>query len=182
MVSAVVVIPVKSFDVAKDRLRRGGVEDVSALARRLALGVIDASAPRHVIVLSESTDVSSFAREHNLEVLESDVVGLNGAVQHAYKRLGERYDQLIIAHGDLRFPAGLGSFAPSADVTIVTDHRGTGTNVLIVPTRCDFTFFYGEGSAFRHGGEAERLGLRCTFVTDSPWRFDVDEPSDLIDP
>lgn len=182
MVSDVVVIPVKSFDVAKDRLRRGGVEDVSVLARRLANGVIDASAPRQVIVLSESPDVTAFAFEHHLEAIESDAVGLNGAVQHAYELLGERYDRLIVAHGDLRFPLGLGTFTPSTDVTIVTDHLGAGTNVLVVPTRCGFTFHYGENSSLLHRDEAERLGLSYAFITDSPWRFDVDEPGDLIDP
>jgi 2-phospho-L-lactate guanylyltransferase (CobY/MobA/RfbA family) len=182
MVSDVVVIPVKSFDVAKDRLRRAGVEDVSVLARDLALGVIDASAPRHIIILSESLDVTVFASEHGLEAIESDAVGLNGAVQHAYDVLGERYDQLIVAHGDLRYPLGLGTFTPAAGVTIVTDHRGTGTNVLVVPTRSHFTFFYGADSATQHRDEAERLGLSYTFVTDSPWRFDVDAPRELPDP
>lgn len=179
MIEDVVVIPLKAFDVAKDRLRRGGVSNVSGLARDLALGVIQGCVPRHVIVLSESAGVTQFALEHGAEVLESHATGLNDSVQRAYLTLGERYERLIIAHGDLRFPAGLGTFSPPAGVTVVTDHLGRGTNVLVVPTRLDFEFFYGEDSAQRHCREAERLGVSCQFIAESPWRFDVDEPGDV---
>jgi 2-phospho-L-lactate guanylyltransferase len=66
-------------------------------------------------------------------------------------------------------------------VTIVTDHHGTGTNVLALPTGLDFHFSYGANSASLHRREAERLGCPVTTVSDSPWRFDVDEPDDLDD-
>jgi 2-phospho-L-lactate guanylyltransferase (CobY/MobA/RfbA family) len=179
MVRDVVVVPLKAFDVAKDRLRRGGVGEVSTLARQLAEGVVAASAPRHVIVLSESSDVTAFALEHGAEPLVSDTPSLNASVQHAYGVLASRYDRLIVAHGDLRSPAGLGTFDPSDGVTIVTDHLATGTNVLVVPTGLKFHFYYGANSALLHRGEAERLGVACHVVTDSPWRFDVDEPDDI---
>jgi 2-phospho-L-lactate guanylyltransferase (CobY/MobA/RfbA family) len=182
MVRDVVVVPLKAFDDAKSRLRRGGVEGVSALARQLAQGVLAASAPRHVIVLSESTGTTQFALEHGAEALESDAAGLNDAVQRAYRELEERYERLIIAHGDLRSPGGLGEFEPPEGVTIVTDHLATGTNVLVVPTGLDFHFFYGANSAPQHRREAERLGVTCRVITDSPWRFDIDEPSDVTYP
>jgi len=70
-------------------------------------------------------------------------------------------------------------FEPADGVTIVTDHHGTGTNVLTLPTGLDFHFSYGADSASAHHREAERLGCRVALVTDSPWRFDVDEPEDL---
>jgi 2-phospho-L-lactate guanylyltransferase (CobY/MobA/RfbA family) len=177
--SDVVVVPLKAFGVAKHRLRRGGVRGVSELAHDLALGVIEGCAPRHVIVLSESSAVSRFALEHGAEALESDAADLNGAVQRAYATLGSRYDQLIIAHGDLRYPSGLGTFSPEVGVTVFADHLGTGTNVMVVPTRLDFRFAYGEHSAQRHHREAQRLGVACRVITDSPWRFDVDEPGDV---
>jgi 2-phospho-L-lactate/phosphoenolpyruvate guanylyltransferase len=182
MVSDVVVVPLKAFDVAKGRLRRGGVDEVSNLARELAEGVLVACIPRHVIVLSESAAATDFALAHGVEALVSDASNLNEAVQRAYERLGDRYDRLIIAHGDLRYPEGLGAFEPVSGVTVVTDHLGTGTNVLVVPTRLQFQFFYGANSAQRHQREAERLGLSCQVITDSPWRFDVDEPGDLSSP
>ena len=173
------IVPLKRFDVAKDRLRQAGTADVDQLARELAIGVLDECAPRHVIVLSESDEVSRFARERNVEVLESRALDLNGAVQHAYQALGRRFERLVIVHGDLRRPLGLGRFEPAPGITIVTDDHARGTNVLVVPTGLDFRFAYGPDSALRHEHEALRLGVECHVVTDSPWRFDVDEPGDL---
>jgi 2-phospho-L-lactate guanylyltransferase len=179
VMSEAFVVPVKRFDVAKERLRRGGVANVAALARELARSVIEHCAPGHVIVLSESSDVTRFARELGVEALESTAASLNEAVQSAYERLGERFERLIVVHGDLRDPAGLGAFHPDVGVTIVTDHLSRGTNVLVVPTKRGFGFHYGDDSATQHRAEAQRLGLEWRLITDSPWRFDVDEPEDV---
>ncbi len=179
MTSQVFVVPLKRFDLAKDRLRRGQVADVTVLAQELATEVIRSCAPGHVIVLSESSEITNFAHGLGVEVLESDAADLNAAVQNAYEHLAGRCERLIVVHGDLQNPIGLGKFEPEEGVTIVTDHHARGTNVLAVPTGIDFRFGFGESSAIRHQREAERLGVTCHLVTDSPWRFDVDEPADV---
>src|ERR1019366_4490746 len=139
------------------------------------------SRPRHVIVLSEHPDVARFANSVGAEVWRSRATNLNEAVQDAYRGLADRFERLIIVHGDLRHPDGLGDFAPEPGVTVVTDHRGEGTNVLVVPTGLAFHFAYGPQSRFRHVDQAKKLGVEFRIVTDSPWRFDVDELSDLND-
>ena len=174
-----IIVPLKRFDVAKERLRGAGTTDVTALAEQLAIEVVTRSAPRHVIVLSESDEISAFAEQHGAEVWRSNARTLNEAVQGAYDALGDRFERLFVVHGDVRRPDGLGAFEPTSTVTIVTDHHGSGTNVLIVPTGVDFHFAYGTDSALRHQREAERLGLAFDVIVDSPWRFDVDEPEDL---
>jgi 2-phospho-L-lactate guanylyltransferase len=173
------LLPLKAFDLAKERLRAGGTDEVTQLAHAMALDVLHSCAPRRVVVLSESDAITRFATEHGAEVYESAATSLNEAVQGAYEALGSRFERLIIVHGDLRTPIGLGLFDPDPDVTIVTDHHGRGTNVLSLPTGQDFHFAYGADSARSHEREALRLGLALHLVTDSPWRFDVDEPSDL---
>ncbi len=175
----VVVVPLKSFASAKQRLREGGIEHVSELAERLAIGVLRACAPRHVIVLSNSDDATTFARANGVGVWTSDHPGLNNAVQGSYQALGSQYDRFIVVHGDLVAPDGLGAFEPGPGVTIVADHHGQGTNVLVLPTGLDFTFGYGPSSAHHHQREAQRLGLDWQLLTDSPWQFDIDEPADL---
>jgi 2-phospho-L-lactate guanylyltransferase len=175
------VIPLKPFDVAKERLRVDHSLSVTDLAQQLATQVIEACAPRPTIVLSESDVITHFAAAFGCEVLRTDAIGLNDAVQRAYGALQSRFERLIVVHGDLRHPEGLGAFEPGEGITIVTDHHGLGTNVLAVPTGLDFHFSYGADSALRHRDEAERLGVPVTMVTDSPWRFDVDEPDDLVD-
>lgn len=173
------IVPLKGFDVAKDRLRQAGTREVTALARELAHQVIVNCAPRHVIVLSESPDITEFALAHSAEAFVTDARSLNDAVQRAYAAVGDRFDQLIIVHGDLSKPEGLGQFSPGDGVTIVTDHHELGTNVLAVPTGHDFRFAYGPDSRRLHQLEAERLGLECQVITGSVWAYDVDEPSDI---
>jgi 2-phospho-L-lactate guanylyltransferase len=177
----VFVIPIKQFEQAKKRLRGGGTPDVTTLARRLAEGVLVNCRPREVAIVGESDDVATFAAEHGAEMITSPLAGLNAAVQHAYRILSPRFERVIIVHGDLRRPEGLADFDPGDGVTIVMDHLGLGTNVLALPTGLDFQFQYGRDSAALHQQEAARLNLVCSVVSDSPWRFDVDEPSDLLD-
>ncbi len=179
MPNDVVVVPIKRFDVAKERLRLARVPDVTSLAETLAAGVLVAASPRRVIVVSESKDVSHFAEEYGADFLESPDTGLNESVQWAYEALSGQFDQLIVAHGDLRSPDGLGTFTFDSGVTIVGDHYGEGTNVLVVPTGLSFRFAYGPGSLQRHAREAQRLEVEYRVILDSPWRFDVDEASDL---
>lgn len=177
--SLVVIVPLRDFSLAKVRLRDRGVDDVTEIARSLAQGVIGASRPLPTYVVTESDDVERFARELGVEVLRSSEHSLNGATNFAYATLSGDFDQLMIVHGDLKYPEGLATFRPARGVTIVTDDLEEGTNVLVVPSGHDFHFHYGPGSAARHVDEAHRLTLPVTLVTKSPWRFDVDEPSDL---
>lgn len=181
MTTDAIVIPLKRFERAKGRLRRGTDLNVAALAEELARGVIDNSHPRHVIVLSENPDVTHFATSMGVEVWKSRATNLNEAVQGAYQGLRGRFERLIIAHGDLRLPDGLGAFTPEPGITLFADHHGEGTNVLVIPTGLDFHFAYGPQSLSRHIEQAKRLGVEYRVVTNSPWRYDVDEPSDLDD-
>ena len=175
----VILVPLKRFDIAKVRLRHSGVADVTLVARNLAIEVLEACRPRPVIVIGESEEIANFARDRGVESFESEAPDLNEAVSLAYRSIRDRYNRVIIAHGDLRYPAGLGSFVPEEGITVYTDHRGTGTNVLTLPTGLDFRFGYGPGSAQHHVDEARRLDTPSKLITDSNWRFDVDEFDDL---
>ena len=174
-----IVVPLKSFAVAKSRLRRGGVSDVDRRSRELAARVIAAALPRDVFIACETSDVVEFAREQRANVILSQATSLNEAVAHSRDVLSADYDRIMVVHGDLSDPTGLGAFDPPTDVVIITDHRGAGTNVLVVPTRAQFHFGFGSDSAAEHLREAQRLDLETITIFDSPWRFDVDEPSDM---
>lgn len=173
------VVPLKPFDLAKERLRGIKGLDVTALAHELALGVIASCAPKTVIVVSDDDAVTSFAAALGVEVWRSPSAGLNAAVTSAYVGLRDEYERLIVVHGDLRHPDGLGMTTFDPGVTIFADHLGLGTNVLALPTGLDFQFGYGASSLAHHVNEARRLGVAHRVVLDSPWRFDVDEPTDL---
>jgi 2-phospho-L-lactate guanylyltransferase len=175
----VVLVPLKNFSNAKSRLRELLSEhDVESLTRQLALAVLEAVKPYETLVVCDDDDVAAFASRSGAGVFRAVARSLNGAVSEAYTSVAE-YDQVIIVHADLRSPQGLGRFQPGPGVTIVTDHHGTGTNVLSLPTGLDFHFSFGQDSATLHQREAQRLGITCDVTTNSPWRFDVDEPDDL---
>jgi 2-phospho-L-lactate guanylyltransferase len=177
-----VVIPIKAFDSAKSRLREFLDDEVASdLARDLARGVIEASAPRERLVVCEDDEVEELAGALGAEPVRSNATGLNDAVQEAYQRLSDRFDVIIVAHADIARPAGLGSFEPEDGVTIVTDRHRQGTNVLALPTGIGFRFAFGANSAARHDAEAMRLGVARRVVTDSPWGLDVDGPEDLAE-
>jgi 2-phospho-L-lactate guanylyltransferase len=177
--SEAIVVPLKRFDLAKNRLRHDPRLDVNALSEKLARGVLTNSQPRHVVVLSEDVAVATFATSLGAEVWSSRATNLNEAVHDAYRGLAHRFERLIIVHGDLAHPGGLGTFVFDSGVTIVTDHHGEGTNVLALSTNMDFRFAYGATSRRLHVKECERLEVEYRVIADSPWRFDVDEPSDL---
>jgi 2-phospho-L-lactate guanylyltransferase len=175
----VVLVPLKNFSDAKSRLREILSEhDVETLTRELARAVLEAVKPYETLVVCDDDDVAAFATHCGARVFRATARSLNGAVSEAYRSLAH-YDQALIVHADLRSPQGLGSFRPGPGITIVTDHHGTGTNVLSLPTGVDFQFSYGQDSAKLHQREAVRLGITCEVTVNSPWRFDVDEPDDL---
>jgi 2-phospho-L-lactate guanylyltransferase (CobY/MobA/RfbA family) len=178
--SLAILVPLKGFALGKSRLREGGVRDVDDLARSLARRVLRACEPRPLLVACESDDVAAFAAEMGVEVLLSNAHGLNEALSLAYSQLASRFARLVIAHGDLREPEGLGLFDPPPGVTIFSDIHRAGTNVLALPTGLDFRFRFGPDSAVAHQREAQRLNVEVRMDFDSPWRFDVDEPGDLV--
>lgn len=177
MPDVTVVVPLRSFAAAKSRLRAHPGLDVDAVVERLAAAVLEAARPRRVVVATDDPAVGAWARERGADVVMTPP-GLNPSVQAAVAVLESGY--AVVAHGDLVEPAGLGAFAPGAGVTVVTDHRGSGTNVLAVPVDVGFRFGFGPDSRRHHEREADRLGLDWRTVTDSPWRYDLDEPSDLV--
>jgi 2-phospho-L-lactate guanylyltransferase (CobY/MobA/RfbA family) len=174
-----VVVPLKRFDRAKARLRLDNELDVTRIVEGLARGVIHASHPRPVVVVSEDPELGDFVSSLGAELLLTSSTNLNEAVQAAYAALGSRYEGLIVAHGDLLEPKGLGTFEPECDLTFYGDHRADGTNVIVLPTGLDFHFSYGPQSLSRHVREAERLQLTYRVDISSSWRFDVDVPGDL---
>jgi 2-phospho-L-lactate guanylyltransferase len=171
-VPAAVLVPIKGFGVAKERL--AAVLDGPAraeLARRMAAQVLAAAAPLPVAVVTADDEVAAFADEHGAAVVDDPGVDALAAAG---------FDEVVVAHGDLPQAAGLAALTGAGDTcTLVPDRRGDGTNVLVVPASSGFRFAYGPGSFARHVAEAERLGLVVRAVRDARLGWDVDLPEDL---
>ena len=179
----VVLVPIKRFDAGKSRLR-ASLSDAQTvtLARELARGVIEACAPLECRVVCDDDEVARFALECGSTPLRVSAADLNGSISEAYRSITSSLDVVVIAHGDIARPTGLGQLSPGEGVTIFTDRHGTGTNVMALPAAIQFNFAYGTHSARRHEAEARRRGLAVRVVTNSPWGHDIDVPEDLEDP
>ncbi len=182
-VTTAVLIPVKSFDLAKGRLAEAlEPEKRSVLARSMAEGVVAAAAPLPAFVVCGAPEVAGWAVGRGAGVIWHEPPGLNRSIAFATKALAEDgYHRVIIAHGDLPLANALEWVGEFDGVTIVPDRRGEGTNVMSIPLGTGFEFRYGEGSAPLHRAEAERLELAVRMAPDDALGLDVDTPTDLAE-
>jgi 2-phospho-L-lactate guanylyltransferase len=179
-----VVIPIKAFDHAKERL--SGVltaDQRNRLARATAHGVLESVRGAHVFVVCNDHDVSDWAQTHGATVVPQSGTGLNAAVQEGITA-AHGYARVMIVHSDLPLPSNLGlllnSTHASDTVTIVPDRHRDGTNVLIVPTGIDFHCQYGAQSFSAHMTEASKHGLAVEIIEDDELALDIDTPDDLL--
>ena len=192
--SAGVVVPVKAFSKAKQRLApQLSPSERADLARAMAAHVVSAAAPLEVFVVCDDAEVANWAKSLGVEPVMCTGAGLNPAVAQGVEHLRRQgFSRAIIAHGDLPFATGFAQFADGqvadgqvaddgaeASVGIAPDRWEKGTNVLSVPTDCGFGFSYGPGSFHRHAREAERLGLTVKIHRDASLAWDIDLPCDL---
>ena len=187
--SAGVVVPVKAFSKAKQRLASQlSPSERADLARAMAAHVVSAAAPFEVFVVCDDAEVANWARRLGAEPIMCSGAGLNPAVAQGVEHLRHQgFRRAIVAHGDLPFATGFAQFADGqvaddgaeAAVGIAPDRWEKGTNVLSVPADCGFGFSYGPGSFHRHAREAERLGLTVKIHRDASLAWDIDLPCDL---
>ena len=179
-----VVIPIKAFEQAKDRLSSVlSADQRRHLARTTALGVIESVQPAALFVVCDNPDVSQWATSNGATVVHQSEPGLNSADQ-AGITAAQSFDRVMIVHGDLPLPNRLrellDSNVASNTVTIVPDRHRDGTNVLIIPPSSGFNFHYGSNSFDAHIAEANKLGLQLQIIDDDELALDIDTPDDLL--
>lgn len=181
-----VIIPLKSFGKAKERLasvlspaRR------ERLARHTAESVVRAALAlpdvHRVLVVADDQDGVDWAVSMGAESMLNDE-GLNPSVDAAYRRIADEVSWVMIAHADLVHPERLASLpSPGPDqVIIVRDRHRTGTNVMTLPAGRAFNFHYGTDSAECHRQECAERNLRPVEVLDDRLAMDIDTPEDLL--
>ena len=178
-----VVIPIRSFIGAKERLASQLDQDARADAfRRMAERVVDAASPLPVTIVSSAPEVVAWARERGLATID-DPGSLDEAARVGVASVAAAgLDRAVIAHADLPHAQSLAPAATDgADrvAVLVPCHRDDGTNVLSVPVDAEFHFSYGPGSFVRHVAESERLGLDVRILRNPDIRVDIDVADDL---
>lgn len=178
-----VVIPVKSFTVAKGRLSDTlSPAERETLARECAATVVRAAAPHPAYVVCSDNIVATWATELGARVVACETPGLDNAVAAGRDRARlDGFDHLIVAHADLPLAHNLSHVAVAGSVTIVTDRHHDGTNVLSFPIESAFVTAYGPGSCANHQQLAASAGLECSLIHDDELALDLDTADDLTE-
>ncbi len=181
---AALVVPVKAFSMAKQRLAGSLDADARrALAKRMLKHVLSAGRPLDAFVVCDDDEVAEWAGSAGADVLWMPGVGLNAAVDGALGELARRgRTAAVIAHGDLPLAHDLAALASHDTITLVPDTRGDGTNVLSVPLPAPLSASYGPGSFARHLAAAQCSPYDVRVVRDRRLALDVDRPADLVHP
>lgn len=176
-----VVIPVKSFTLAKGRLADTLTptqrED---LARMCAETVVRAAHPFPVFVVCSDPGVAQWAHNLGATVVDCQTPGLDIAVtagRNAAAHSGAEH--VVVAHADLPLATSLQHVVHAGKVSMVPDRHRDGTNVLSFPVKSSFTTAYGPGSFDNHVRLASLAGLEHVVIHDASLELDLDTADDL---
>jgi 2-phospho-L-lactate guanylyltransferase len=191
MISSWVVVLIKDFGSAKQRLRPAmGPRRRSALARRNArLAVRAATAGDRVLVVAGSSAVAEVAAAWGAEVLlEPRQEGQNKAARRGIKKAVEHgAGAVLLLSSDLPLVTqeavaelldfASGFRAPLA-VAVPAIGRG-GTNALYLRPPDAIDLHFGDDSLARFREDAEARGVAFVVHHSDTMALDLDEPSDL---
>jgi 2-phospho-L-lactate guanylyltransferase len=191
MTEPVAILPIKSFDQAKQRLsdtldpntRRVLAEamfsDVLVALRRSTL-------IESVLVVSGDHGAQRIAAGYGATVIEDQELGHNEAVALGIQRAVELgAPRVLLVPGDcpLLDPRELDELlsrpAATRSAVVVPDRHGSGTNALLLTPPDALVPAFGPGSRQRHESIAGRAGLEVQTVPVDSLALDVDTPEDL---
>jgi len=188
----VAVLPVKSFARAKQRiagavagpdrriLAEAMVEDVLAALAAVdglhGVVVVTAEIRAHALALEAGASVVPDPREAGQSFAAG--VGIEAAV-------ADGADRVLLVPGDCPAldPGEIESLLGSrraAEVVIVPDRHGSGTNALLLSPPDAVTPTFGPGSFARHAATARAAGATVRVAQVPSLGLDVDTPGDLV--
>ncbi|MFM9225089.1 MAG: 2-phospho-L-lactate guanylyltransferase [Actinomycetota bacterium] len=176
-----VVVPVKSFGLAKGRLADSlSADERRDLSRTCAETEVAAAAPWPVYVVCSDSETAQWAHSLGARVVLCEQPGLDTAV--AAGRAAVRTDGLdhvVIAHADLPLARTFAGVPRAGRVSLVPDRHRDGTNVLSMPADSTMPTAYGPGSFANHLDLARASGLEIDVIDDPDLALDLDTVEDL---
>ena len=178
-----VVIPVKSFTLAKGRLSDTLTPaERETLATECATTVLRAASPLPVYVVCSDPVVAEWATSHGAHVVQCLTPGLDVAVAAGRDAAhADGCDHIVVAHADLPLARSFEHVAREGIVTMITDRHSDGTNVLSFPIASDFSTAYGPGSFENHKQIATNAHLHFEVLHDPDLELDLDTADDLTE-
>ncbi|MGL5166406.1 MAG: 2-phospho-L-lactate guanylyltransferase [Afipia sp.] len=191
--NAWVIVPVRSFDGAKQRLSPLlSVSERAKLAWTMLGDVLSAAVGvpglRNVAVVTSADDVADYARQLGIVVIDDHGAnGTNAAVKVGFLDVARRRGGAVIA-----LPSDVPSILPAdiaalfaavkkAGVAIAPAPRDGGTNALACDVPGRITPCFGPESFARHVQAANRGGIRPVVVVNGRLGLDLDEPRHLVE-
>jgi 2-phospho-L-lactate/phosphoenolpyruvate guanylyltransferase len=185
------ILPIKRFDRAKQRLRKGLAENaVSELVQTMFGDVLSALERAHeleqILVITSEPHAKSIAREHDATVIDDDERGHNAAAQRGIAHaLAGHAQRALLVPGDcpLLDPDELDELisrpVASPSALIVPDRHGTGTNALLLSPPDAIAPSFGPDSCARHERIARDAGITAEVVPVPSLALDIDTPEDF---
>jgi 2-phospho-L-lactate guanylyltransferase len=192
-VTTLAILPIKSFDDAKQRLRaeldptprRSLVEamfsDVLVALRRAKL--VD-----DVLVVSADNVAQRIAGGYDAMVVADQDEGHNqAAIRGAARALELGIERVLMIPGDcpLLNPIELDELlsrpVASPSMLVVPDRHGTGTNALVITPPGALEPSFGPGSHQRHRDNAAAAGVHVETIEVPSLALDIDTPEDLAE-
>lgn len=190
--NATAVLPVKRFDVAKQRLAAGiDADRRRELAEAMLADVLDAIAATRaidrLIVVTGDPIAQELASGAGAEVVpDPEDVGHSEAARAGIARAEvEGAERVVLLAGDcpLLDPRELDKLLtgiPGRYVGIVPDRHGDGTNALLLSPPDAIAPAFGEGSRARHVEAARQAGVPFSLEELPSIELDLDTPADVI--
>jgi 2-phospho-L-lactate/phosphoenolpyruvate guanylyltransferase len=191
------ILPVKRFAQAKQRLGASVADSLRLdLARAMVGDVLDAlsatSSIALTIVVTDEPSVAETARAQRAIVIEDSAQdGQSAAVALGIERaLSEGMERVLCIPGDcptldpveltalLDTPQGKEP-GEAAEVVIVPDRHGTGTNGLLLAPPDAIPPSFGPDSCKRHGALAATAGIHSRIERPASLLLDIDTGEDL---
>jgi 2-phospho-L-lactate guanylyltransferase len=181
------IVPVKTLDATKSRLRPALGDATERLTRAMlgdVLGaLLEVPALARVVVVTPDADVAAAAREVGAEALTRPDPGLNATIDAAAAEVAATAEALLVVLGDVAGarPDEIGRLlaaAPARGVALAPSRDGGSAALVRVPPDV-IPGGFGPGSAKVHRDLAARAGVGFVRVELPSLAIDVDTGEDL---
>jgi 2-phospho-L-lactate/phosphoenolpyruvate guanylyltransferase len=191
-VRTLAIVPVKSFDVAKQRLAgalaRGSRESLAqAMFSDVLAALRHARLVEAIAVVTANPTAESLARDAGMVLRDDARAGQSAATEIGIRHaLAARFERVLLVPGDAPMIDAVEvdqllarTEADGIAVGIVADRHGTGTNALVLAPPDALAPSFGPDSLARHVAAAEEASVSHRLEHAPSLAHDVDTPDDL---
>ena len=172
-----VLIPVKSPQLGKSRLKLSSVERADA-SWTLVSNTVHHLASLHPILVVNDHATATWLEPLGQTCWIVAASGLNDSLAEAYRQC--RSPWVLVAHSDLANPELVLDLETDAIATVWRDQHGDGTPLFLLPSGLEWTFRYGPNSSSHHDADLTDAEIDHVVRDGVPAATDIDNLADYI--